>query len=339
MSPRMKRSVFLGAWLLALALAASIPAFAVLRGTVWIGPGSYVANTRLNHPLFNLFGSVTLRKGSSDLIISFFGPVHVHGRVNDDIAAVGSAIYLHPRSVIRKDVVSIGESVYRAQHVRVSGRIGGDVSAWNGVGSPGSPNWFAATWRYSGLSFAAGLALLLICVSIAVAFPWQTVLVANNLYRQMARSVVAGLMGLFLFTFLVVPLGLSLFGLPFALLLAVAAAAAWLLGLTAMAVVVGRKLAGLRRHDAGLLWVVVSGMFAIALAGAIPWMGVLAVGLAGVTGAGSLALTMIARSRPAVTGPGLRFASRIETIEEDEPYISRAGRVAAHGTNHGDGSA
>jgi hypothetical protein len=147
---------------------------------------------------------------------------------------------------------------------------------------------------------AAGLALLLICVCVSVAFPWQTIQVANTLYRDLVRSLVAGLMGLFLFAFLVVPLGLSLFGLPFALLLAVAGAGAWLLGLTAAAVVLGRRLARLRGHDAGLLWLVVSGMFALALAGAIPWIGILLVGLAGVTGAGSSALTVISRARPTI---------------------------------------
>ncbi len=98
--------------------------------------------------------------------------------------------------------------------------------------------------------------------------------------------------------FLAVPLGLSLFGLPFALLLAVAAAAAWLVGLTGAAVTLGRYLARLRNHDAGLLWTVVSGMFAACFVIAIPWLGPILVGLAGVTGAGSLALAMIGRARP-----------------------------------------
>jgi len=328
LSSSFKRRVFLAAWALALAVALSVPVVALLRGTVWIGPGSYVSRTRLDHPLFSIFGTVTLQKGSNDLVISLFGPVHVSGTVKDDIAAVGSGIYLHPGAVVKSDVVSIGSSVYRASNVAVSGRIGGDTVAWNGVGSPGATNWFEATWRYSGLSFAAGLALLLICVCIAVAFPWQTVLVSNNLHRETGRSLIAGIMGIFLFLFLVVPLGLSLFGLPFALLLAVAAAAAWLLGLTAAAVVVGRRIATLRRHDAGLLWAVVSGMFVIAVAGAVPWIGVLVVGLAGSAGAGSLGLTMIARSRPA---PAMPLVSEDETFSCSSTYLEPGSVVGARG--------
>jgi len=330
MSQRAKRRVFLGAWVLALAVAASIPGFALLRGTIWIGPGQYTAKTRLDHPVLCVFCSMTLDQGSNDLVISLGGPVHASGTVKDDIADIGSAIYLDRGAHIEDDVVSVGNSVYRGPGVTVTGRVGGDMVRWNGVGQPGSPNWFAATWRYSGLSFAAGLALLLICVCVAVAFPWQTVLVANNLHRETLRSIVAGLMGVFLFTFLIVPLGLSLFGLPFALLLAVAAAAAWLLGLTASAVVVGRKLAELRRHDAGLLWAVVSGMFGLALAGAVPWVGVLVVGLAGTAGAGSLALTMVARSRPVPAIPLVSVPRGGETFDDSDAYIEQSRAVSGH---------
>jgi hypothetical protein len=332
MTQRTKRKIFLGAWVLALAIAASIPAFALLRGTVWLGPGSYVSKTTLNHPLFSIFGSVTLEHGSHDLVISLFGPVHVNGVAKDDIADLGSAIYLDPGSTVQRDVVAVGNSVYRGPGVRVTGRVGGDMVQWNGRGKPGSPNWFAATWRYSSLSFAAGLALLLICVCVAVGLPWQTVMVSNYLHRELVRSLVAGLMGLFLFALLVIPLGLSLFGLPFALLLAVAAAAAWLLGLTAFAVVIGRELAKFRRHDAGLMWAVVSGMFTLAIAGAVPWIGVMVVGLAGTAGAGSLALTMVARSRPAPAAPFVPVVFADETNDEPPTYLDRRGIVATRTT-------
>lgn len=316
----LKRRIFLAAWILALGAAASIPALAIVRGTIWIGPSPYRETTTLSHPLITIGSDVWLTKGSKAMVISLFGSVHISGKVTDDVAGIESPVYLSSGSRVERDIISIGESVYRAPNVHIAGRVGGEMTPWKGSGSPGSPNWMLATWHYSGLSFAAGLALLLICTCIAMAFPWQTVLVANNLYRNLLRSLVAGLMGLFLFVFLIIPLGLSLFGLPFAALLAVAAAAAWLLGLTAAAVTTGRYLARLRRHEAGLLWAVVSGMFALAIAGAIPWMGSVVVGLVGATGAGSLALTMIARARPSARA--LDTASD-ETFRERAAYIER----------------
>jgi hypothetical protein len=328
----LKRRLFLGAWALALCVAALIPLLALLRGTVWIGPGSYVAKTRLNHPLFAIASDVTLKHGSNGLVISLFGPINVFGPVKDDVADFGSALYLHPGAHVDKDVVSVGNSVYRARDVTVGGRIGGEMVAWNGTGTPGATNWFQATSRYSSLSFAAGLALLIICVGIGIAFPWQTVLVANTLNRDAVKSVMAGLMGLFLVAFLVIPLGLSLFGLPFALLLAVAGAAAWLLGLTAAAVVLGKWIAKIRRHEATLLWAVVAGMACLAVAGAVPWIGVLFVGLAGVAGAGSLALTMVARARPVPVSDS-SLVENDETFHASESYVELAGNTSAYGRN------
>lgn len=267
-----------------------------------------------------------LPKGSHAIVISLLGAVHASGAIKDDVAAVGSPIYLERAASVDRDVISIGSSVYRGPGVRINGRVGGQMVPWSGSGAPGGANWLTATWHYSGLSFAAGLALLLICTCIALAFPWPTVVVSNYLYRDLVRSVVAGLMGIFLFIFLVVPLGLSLFGLPFAVLLAVVATAAWLLGLTACAVMIGRHIARLRRHEAGLLWAIVSGMFALALAGAIPWVGSLIVALCGAAGAGALALTMITRARPGEALADIPIPAD-ETILDFGAYIERAESV------------
>jgi hypothetical protein len=257
------------------------------------------------------------------MVIDVLGQVHVRGVVSDDIATVASPIYLEPGARVHRDIVSVGDSVFRAPRVQVDGRVGSRMVRWSGSDAPATGSWVSQTWHYSRISFAVGLALLLVCTCIALTLPWQTVIVANNMYRDLLRSAVAGLMGVFLFMFLAVPLGLSLFGLPFALLLAVAAAAAWLVGLTGAAVTLGRYLARLRNHDAGLLWTVVSGMFAACFVIAIPWIGPILVGLAGVTGAGSLALAMIGRARPDALPSPVDLDN--ETIAPPRPYIHSGG--------------
>ncbi len=255
------------------------------------------------------------------MVVSLLGPVDVSGKARDDIATIGAPVYLHSGSETSRDVFALGSSVYRSSNVHIEGRVGADLVPWSGRGSPGGPNWVVATWRYSGLGFAVGLALLLICTCLAVAFPWHTALVATSVRQDLARSMLAGLMGAFLFVFLVVPLGLSLFGLPFAVLIGIAALAAWLLGLTGVAVVLGTYLARIRRHEAGLLWAVVSGMFVLAVVGTIPWIGFVIVAFAGATGAGSLALSVVARARL----PASEDVPRVpgETNPAEELYIQR----------------
>jgi len=325
MTVNFKRVVFLAAWVIALAVAASVPALALIRGTIWIGPQSYRAQGPLTHPLLALGANVVLPRGSRAMVISVLGSVHVSGTTHDDIAGIDSPIYLQHGAVIGRDLIAVGSTVFRGPGVRLIGRVGGQMSAWAGKGTPGRQDWIQATWQYSRLSFAAGLALLLVCTCISLVLPWQTVLVANRLYSDLPRSLMAGLMGLFLFAFLAVPLGLSLFGLPFALLLSVAAAAAWLLGLTGASLRLGRYLARLRRHEAGLLWAVVSGMFVVGVVTALPWVGPLLVGLAGTAGAGSLALTMIDRARPAETISAVPVED--ETFSEMRAYIDRGERL------------
>jgi hypothetical protein len=132
---------------------------------------------------------------------------------------------------------------------------------------------------------------------LTIVFPWQIVLISGTLRRSPLKSGAAGVLCLLTFMFLVVPLGLSLVGLPFAILLTGAATLAWLFGLTASAVVVGRWVA---RSPTSLLWSTAAGLVLLALGMAVPLAGPLLVLLVGLAGAGALAVALIGRSRPAI---------------------------------------
>jgi hypothetical protein len=107
-------------------------------------------------------------------------------------------------------------------------------------------------------------------------------------------------MSLMIFLFLVIPLGLSLAGLPFAVLLTGAASLAWLFGITACAVVVGRLVA---RGPVSLLWATAAGLVVVALVLAVPLVGALAVALLGLAGAGALAVALLGRAQPVAPMP------------------------------------
>jgi hypothetical protein len=147
------------------------------------------------------------------------------------------------------------------------------------------------------LGLAAGIALLLVGTCLTVVFPWQIVLISSTLRRSPVKSTGAGLGALLAFVFLVVPLGLSLAGLPFALLLSGAAFLAWLFGMAAAAVLVGRTVA---RDSVPLLWATAAGLVVLAVVMAIPVIGPLAVSLAGLIGAGALTVSLVNRGRPAM---------------------------------------
>ena len=134
---------------------------------------------------------------------------------------------------------------------------------------------------------------MLVGACLTVVFPWQIVLISSTLRASPLKSVGAGLACLVAFVFLVVPLGLSLAGLPFALLLSGAAFLAWLFGMAAAAVLVGRAAA---RGSVPLLWATAAGLVILALVMAIPVVGPLSVSLAGLTGAGALAVALVGRA-------------------------------------------
>lgn len=289
-----KRVLILG-WLLVLALASALPLSAVFHGIVHLGPGSLTFARRVDRPVFALGSDVTMMRGSSSPVFALLGNVRVEGTVDDDVVTVDGRIYLDEHAHVKRDVLSVLGGVYRRGGARVDGRIGGALHSWNGNFRPAPHDVGGAALRNVRLGLAAGLALLLVGSCLVIVFPWQVVLIATTLRDAPVKSVAAGLLGLLVFVFLVVPLGLSLAGLPFALLLTGAGALAWLFGIAAAAVVLGRTVA---RGPVSLIWASAAGLLALALAMSVPFVGPLLVTATGLAGAGALAVALVGRAYP-----------------------------------------
>lgn len=289
-----RRLLALG-WILLLGLSATLPLSALFQGIIHVGSTTLVLRTPLKAPLISIGSDVDARAGARSIIVDLFGDIRLHGTARDDLVTVGGQIYLSPHAHLQGDVLALFGAIYRAPHVSADGRLGGALLRWDGH-SPRSPrNWAALLGTSIRLGLAAGLALLLAGSCLTVVFPWQVVLISTTLRASPIKSLAAGAMILLTFAFLVIPLGLSLAGLPFALLLTGAAALAWLFGMTASAVLLGRLLA----HGAeSLLWASAAGLVALALIMAVPVVGPLLVTSVGVYGAGALAVALIARARP-----------------------------------------
>lgn len=296
----MRKRLLISGWLLALALSATLPLSAVFHGVVHVGTRDFTVQGRLTKPIIAIGGDVILPQGSRSIVVALFGNIRLYGTASDDLVAVGGRIFLARHSHADGDVLSLLGGIYRAQGAQASGRLGGALHPWNGTLQRTHPNVGAAVLNSVRLGLAVGLALLLVGTCLTVVFPWQVVLIAGTLRGAPLKSVAAGIMNLLIFVFLVVPLGLSLAGLPFAILLTGAASLAWLFGLTASAVVMGRLLS---RGTVSLLWASGAGLVVIALTMAVPFLGPLAITALGLTGAGALAVALITRARPAAPLP------------------------------------
>jgi len=290
-----RKRIVLAAWLAALALAAAIPLAAVFDGLVYVGQSDLVFAGAPAHPVVSFGRTIILAHGTHTLVIALGSDIKAHGNVTDDLLSAGGSVYLYPSARVRADVVTVMGVVYRARSSVVEGRLGGAVKHWNTRTSGGLAVW-PMLWRGARLGFAAGLALLLIVSTVIIVFPWQVVQTATTLQQHPWRSTAFGVVNVFIFTFLAVPLGLSLAGLPFALLLTAGGFLAWLLGVAAIAVLAGRALS---RSPRPLLPSAALGLVALSVLMIVPVIGPVAVLTCGLMGAGSLAVSIVERTSPA----------------------------------------
>jgi hypothetical protein len=291
-----RKRVFILAWLLLLGLSAAVPLSALFRGVIHVGTQPMSVPSNISKPVISFGSDVILPHGSHNIVVVVAGNIRASGPIRDDLVSVDGDVYLHHGTRITGDVLSIIGGIYRSADVETTGRLGGALHPWND-NSPTRGHQLRSTVTTSmRLGLAAGLALLLIGTCLTIVFPWQVVLISTTLRNAPVKSVGAGATSLIAFVFLVAPLALSLAGLPFALLLAGAATLAWLFGMTAAAVVLGRSLA---RRGVPLLWATSAGLVVLALIMAIPFIGPLTVTLTGLAGAGALAVSLLGRARPA----------------------------------------
>lgn len=295
-----RRRLLAAGWLIVLGLSAALPLSALFQGIVHVGNSTVVFNSTLQRPLISFGSNVDLKRGAHAIVFVIGGDIRLQGTASDDLVALDGRVYLPSRSTANGDVLSILGGIYKSPRATTNGRLGGALYVWNGTAAERHRNFLRLLGNSVRLGLAAGLALLLAGACLTIVFPWQVVLISTTLRSAPVRSIAAGVMVLLTFMFLVVPLGLSLAGLPFAILLSAAAALAWLFGMTAAAVVVGRFIA---HGPASLLWAAAAGLIALALIMAVPILGPIMVVLTGLTGAGALAVALLTRAQPAAPLP------------------------------------
>jgi hypothetical protein len=295
-----RRRVLIVGWLVVLGISALLPLSAIFRGVLHFGPGPIRVHGILNTPLIAIGSDVYLPAGSHAIVVTIDGDIHATGTARDDLVALDGRVYVGKSARADGDVLSILGGIYRAPGAVISGRVGGALHAWDGRSTAGRHSLASLVANSIRLGLAAGLALLLAGACLTIVFPWQVVVISTTLRSSPVKSVAAGIMAALTFMFLVVPLGLSLAGLPFALLLTGAASFAWLFGLTAVAVVLGRSIA---HGPVSLLWAAAAGLVALSLTMAVPVVGPVLVTLTGLLGAGALAVSLISRARPSAPMP------------------------------------
>lgn len=284
-------------WLLAVLLALAMPFLILLRGDLWLGPADIDAANSPGHSLVVVGGDVSVQEGMDYPLVVILGDVRVAGPMANALVVLGGNVYLDRSAIVDDAIVVLDGQVFRAPGAMIQGTIGASVRDWTGQREVGRSLGDVDLMRQSRLGLAAGLGLLLVCLAVVALLPWSVVMTAATCRRYPIRSGLAGLTGVLAVPFVVLPLTLSLVGLPLAILLGFGAVLLWLVGLTALGFMIGQRLLGRRPERSSFLRVLIVGLAPILLALAVPVLGPLVVGAAGVLGAGARIVSFVERER------------------------------------------
>ena len=273
--------------------AALVPAMALGRGTVHVGPLLVEPDETVGRTLLVVAGDAVVAGRSAQPLIVLWGDARIENRADDDVVAIGGNVLLGDRSVAARDVVAIGGRVLRADGATVLGNVAGQELRWTGSRINSEQDlWgaFVVRFRLALLGAAAGLLLAIAAVTLV---PWLVVLTAATGRGAPAQSGLIGLAGLACAPLLIVPLALSLVGAPLAGLLGIALALCWWIGAASFGFLAGRRLLRLLGRDGSLTRAALVGGGLLGSCVGLPVVGGIAIVLAGAIGAGALLLALI----------------------------------------------
>jgi len=277
-----------------------------------VGELDVPAGTVVHGDAVALRGTVSVEGTVDGDVVALGGNAVVVGRVGGSVRAIGGNVVLGATAVVGGTATAQGGSVTAAPGASV-GHPGATPAPPPGVPAiplPG-PGEVPAPWPPPALWFPMALAIiaamkaliwLFVLVTVlgfigttwltAVLFPKLSGRLAGLLERTPTVAFGTGLVGWAALGVLGAVLVMSIVGLPLVLLLVLAVLTAFQFGVTAIAVLCGRRL-----RPAGVGLEALVGAVVLAVAFAIPDLGGLLVLLAGIWGIGVVLLAFLERSR------------------------------------------
>lgn len=257
------------------------------------------------------FGASVRVEGSLEgSAVAIGGDVYVSGSVMRDVVAVGGTVVLAPGAVVHGDAVAIGGGVQRAEEARVEGRIT-SVSLPGLAGLydlkwlpgwhiwPGSMGPFGPWFWWWGRQFTGFLSGLVLGAVILALWPANVEHMVRALPDHWGRFALVGFLGYLVSVPLIVLIGITIIGLPLALLLLLALVAARFLAYTVVSLFVGRRLLErLSPHAVTPFAELLFGVAVLFLVRSVPLVGWLVGPAVAVIGLGAVLDTRAGSGRP-----------------------------------------
>jgi hypothetical protein len=225
-----------------------------VRGSVTLRPGAEARE------VVAVLGSVDLEAGSSARqVVAIAGDVHVGpgASVEQDAVAIGGRVLIDPAGDVGGQKVTVGVPAL-GDLLKTLGLRGHDAGGGGG--------WALAGWVAKfGVTLLLGFLLLTL-------FPRRIDAVAAALQANPGKSLLAGLLGLLAQPLLTLLLAVTLVGIPLIAVQVLGVLVAYLLGITAAALLLGRALPVALHRGTGILQLAI-GLGLLLLGFAIPFLG------------------------------------------------------------------
>ncbi|MBG7609523.1 MAG: polymer-forming cytoskeletal protein [Anaerolineae bacterium] len=213
------------------------------------------ADETLNGNLIVFAGTITLEAESTvngDVVL-MGGTVSANGLVNGSLIGIGGSVTLEESAQIHGDLVTIGATLNKNEAAQITGQVLKEFPERFQFSVPSEMNFsddvfrrrvgltdplLSGAWFFFRIFIWAALAVLLVLF-----FSKETDRVSRAALAQPVITGGAGLLILMLFPIVVLVLGITIIGIPVALIAMVLLGVAWLIGWIALGLEVGRRIA------------------------------------------------------------------------------------------------
>ncbi|MBV9229008.1 MAG: hypothetical protein JOZ18_06815 [Chloroflexi bacterium] len=305
-----RRQIFMltlpGLWLLAAFLIAV--GIEALTG----GPPTAAAATQLvasdngncteTHSKPSFHSAVVVNSGEviCSTLTSFGGTTVIRGEVNGDVVSFGGSVLID--GIVDGDVILYGGKLTLQNAAHINGDIHVCGGQWTeGTDSQLHGSVFDCTKSVSLLlpgngepifGFWSTLAWVALAILLTTLLPEHVMLVRTTVRSKMRRSLVLGLLSVFLAPAVLAVLVALIVSIPLAIIVAVGLIAAWALGTVAVSWLIGEYIMyRVAPHQSNRPLQVIVGSIVLALAGSLPYVGwFISIG-AGLLGLGAVFLS------------------------------------------------
>jgi hypothetical protein len=266
--------------LLLLIIAVIVPSTAYAAGSnedkvIFGGNFTLEVGETLNGDLVVFGGNVRLEKDSTvngDTVV-FGGNVISDGTVNGNLVALGGVVELLDHARINGDLTALGSSFEQSGSAYISGNIVTEETVPFEFNLPDNAGFFegnipayrfhpfiSTSWFFFRLLIWTGLAVL-----IALFIQDQADVINRTAFKQPLLSILVGVGVLLVAPFILIALMITLLLIPVSFVGILALIAAWIVGLVAVSIEIGRKLAGALNQNWPVPILAGVGMFVLSL--------------------------------------------------------------------------